>query len=144
MASHVNRQPGTGTWTYRSLLNNPDLSADFNSLEFGRANLKIEIAESGALTGKIYDTGWELDLKGSFQYGSPATLWFQGKGIVSGSLWVYDYLCYLVPQIPDGVNQVPAMAGSVTRAIPHPDGQGGTSPAGVVASFYAVLQPETK
>ena len=144
MASHANRKPGTGTWTYRSLLNNPDLSVDFNSLEFGRANLKIDIAESGALTGKIYDTGWELDLKGSFQYGSPATLWFQGTGIVSGSLWIYDYLCYLVPQIPDGVNQVPAMAGSVTRAIPHPDGQGGTSPAGVVASFYAVLQPETK
>lgn len=144
MASNANRKPGTGTWTYRSLLNNPDLSVDFNSLEFGRGNLKIDIAESGTLTGKIYDTGWELDLKGSFQYGNPATLWFQGTGIVSGSLWIYDYLCYLVPQIPDGVNQVPAMTGSVTRAIPHPDGQGGTSPAGVVASFYAVLQPETK
>jgi hypothetical protein len=129
-----------GTWTYRSLLNNPDLSVDFNSLEFGRANLTIEPAEPGTLIGKIFDTGWELELKGSVQYGNPATLWFQGSGVVNGSLWVYDYLCYVVPHIPNGINQVPALAGSITRAIPHPDGSGGTSPAGVVCSFYAVLQ----
>ena len=136
------KKPGAGTWTYRSLLNNPDLSVNFDTLEFGRANLAIAISEDNTITGKIYDTGWELKLKGSVQYGSPATLWFQGTGIVSGSLWIYDYLCYLVPLIPNGVDQVPALTGSVTRAIPHPDGQGGTSPAGVVCSFYAVLQPE--
>lgn len=133
---------GSGLWTYRSLLNNPDLSATFDSLEFGRGNLEIKTSLDGSLSGKIYDTGWELDLKGSFQYGNPATLWFQGSGIVSGSLWVYDYLCYVVPQIPNGVKQVPALVGAVTRAIPHPDGSGGTSPAGVVCSFYAVLQSE--
>ncbi|WP_296149856.1 hypothetical protein [uncultured Flavobacterium sp.] len=133
---------GSGLWTYRSLLNNPDLSATFDSLEFGRGNLEIKTSLDGSLSGKIYDTGWELDLKGSFQYGNPATLWFQGSGIVSGSLWVYDYLCYVVPQIPNGVKQVPALVGTVTRAIPHPDGSGGTSPAGVVCSFYAVLQSE--
>lgn len=131
---------GSGIWTYRSLLNNPDLSADFNSLEFGRGNLSIQTDVDGSLTGKIYDTGWELELKGSFQNGNPAALWFQGKGIVSGSLWIYDYLCYVVPSIPNGENQVPALVGSVTRAIPHPDGSGGTSPAGVVCSFYAVFQ----
>jgi hypothetical protein len=49
-------------------------------------------------------------------------------------------ICYVVPQIPNGENQIPALVGSVTRAIPHPDGQGGVSPAGVVCSFYAVLQ----
>lgn len=133
---------GSGLWTYRSLLNNPDLSATFDSLEFGRGNLEIKTSSDGSLSGKIYDTGWELDLKGSFQYGNPATLWFQGSGIVSGSLWVYDYLCYVVPQIPNGIKQVPALVGTVTRAIPHPDGSGGTSPAGVVCSFYAVLQSE--
>jgi hypothetical protein len=133
---------GTGIWTYRSLQNNPDLSVDFNSLEFGRGNLKITTLPNGTLLGKIYDTGWELDLKGSFCNGNPATLWFQGTGIVSGSLWVYDYLCYIAPHIPNGIHQIPALAGTVTRAIPHPDGQGGTSPAGVVCSFYAVLQPD--
>jgi hypothetical protein len=131
---------GSGIWTYRSLINNPDLTADFNSLEFGRGNLSIQTHPDGSLTGKIYDTGWELELKGSFQNGNPAALWFQGKGIVSGSLWIYDYLCYVVPFIPNGENQIPTLVGSVTRAIPHPDGSGGTNPAGVVCSFYAVLQ----
>lgn len=130
----------SGTWTYRSLLNNPDLSADFNSLEFGRANLFIETSADGKLSGRIYDTGWELELTGSIQYGSPATLWFQGKGMVDGSLWVYDYLCYVVPHIPNGLQQTPALVGSITRAVPHPNGNGGTSLAGVVCSFYAVLQ----
>src|SRR5579863_5159113 len=130
-----------GKWTYRSLLNDPILSTSFNNLEFGRANLIIESAEPGALKGKIFDTGWELSLKGSIQCGTPGTLWFQGMGVVSGSLWIYDYLCYAVPHIPNGIKQVPALVGSVTRTIPHPDGQGGTSPAGVVCSFYAVRQP---
>lgn len=134
------QQLPSGTWTYRSLINNPDLSVDFDSLEFGRGNLQIETS-NGILTGKIYDTGWELELTGSVQYGAPATLWFQGSGIVDGAPWIYDYLCYLVPHIPNGKDQIPALVGSVTRAIPHPNGNGGTSPAGVVCSFYAVLQP---
>ncbi|MFN0215145.1 MAG: hypothetical protein ACKVT2_12890 [Saprospiraceae bacterium] len=129
-----------GTWTYRSLLNNPDLSADFDSLEFGRANLRFDPAPPGIIQGLIYGDGWQLNLFGSIQYGTPGTVWFQGKGIVGGSEWIYDYLCYLVPNIPNGVNQVPAMVGSITRAIPHPSSGGGTSPAGVVASFYAVRQ----
>ena len=129
----------SGKWTYRSLLNNPDLSTDFNTLEFGRANLDLEIA-GGAIAGTIGGPGWELKLHGALQFGNPATLWFQGSGTVSGAPWIYDYLGYLVPQIPNGIGQTPAIAGSVTRAIPHPDGQGGTSPAGVVASFYAVRQ----
>lgn len=127
-------------WTYRSLLNNPDMSVPFNNLEFGLANLQIITTNNGILKGKIFGDGWSLELNGSVQSGTPSTLWFQGVGIVSGSLWIYDYLCYVVPHIPNGVQQVPALVGSVTRAIPHPDGQGGTSPAGVVASFYAVLQ----
>ena len=129
-----------GTWTYRSLINNPDLSKDFNSLEFGRANLKLTALPTGVLSGEIGDTGWKLDIKGSIQLGTPATLWFQGSGTIGGAPWIYDYLCYLVPAIPNGINQVPALVGSVTRAIAHPDGSGGISPAGVVASFYAVRQ----
>lgn len=127
-----------GAWTYRSLINDPDLSTNFDLLEFGRANLILKASPSGILTGEIGDTGWKLDIVGSIQLGTPATLWFQGSGVVSGSQWIYDYLCYVVPAIPNGIKQVPALVGSVTRAIPHPDGQGGTSPAGVVCSFYAV------
>lgn len=134
----------TGIWTYRSVLNNPDISIPFNDLEFGRGNLKIEAAEPGILKGSIYGPGWELELKGSIQDGAPATLWFQGSGEVNGAPWVYDYICYATPNIPNGKNQVPSLVGSVIRAIPHPNGSGGTNPAGVVASFYAVLQPLPK
>ncbi|HTI90424.1 MAG TPA: hypothetical protein VL727_07535 [Puia sp.] len=140
--SSKNSLPGSGLWTYRSLINNPDLAADFNSLEFGRGNLLIEVTQPGDLSGKIFGPGWELTLNGSAQFGTPATLWFQGSGVVDGSLWIYDYICYVVPHIPNGINQVPALVGSVTRAIPHPNGQGGTNPAGVVASFYAVQHLE--
>jgi hypothetical protein len=65
---------------------------------------------------------------------------FQGKGLVSGELWVYDYLGWLVPVWPnsDPSLQRAAIVGSVVRTVPHGSGDGGTAPAGVVASFYAV------
>jgi len=53
--------------------------------------------------------------------------------------WIYDYHAYLVPHWPNGVGQIAALVGSVIRTIPHSASQPGTvSPAGVVASFYAV------
>ena len=137
---------GTGQWAYRSFKNDPNLSHDLvqndNSycLEFGQGTLHIVTTADGKLTGTIGGEGWQLKLNGSVQLGNPATLWFRGSGTIGGAPWIYDYLCYVVPHIPEGVGQVPALVGSVTRAIPHPDGSGGTSPAGVVASFFAVYQ----
>ena len=128
----------TGTWTYRSFLNNPDLSVTPDKLLFGDGNIRIDPAPDGVFKGLIYGPGWQLDLFGSIQYGTPATVWFRGTGIVGGAEWIYDYLGYLVPTMPEGKNQVPAFVGSVTRAIPHPGDQGATNPAGVVCSFYAV------
>jgi hypothetical protein len=65
---------------------------------------------------------------------------FQGKGLVNGEQWVYDYTGWLVPAWPnsDATLQRAAIIGSVVRTVPHSSGSGGTSPAGVVASFYAV------
>jgi hypothetical protein len=142
----TNQYLGTGQWAYRSFNNDPNLSHDLvyqnNTYcpEFGQGTLRIVTDADGTLTGTIGGEGWQLDLKGSVQLGSPATLWFRGSGTIGGAPWIYDYLCYVVPHIPEGVKQVPALVGSVTRAIPHPDGSGGTSPAGVVASFFAVYQ----
>ncbi len=36
--------PFVGNWTYRSFLNDPDLSKSFNDLEFGRGTIVIEEA----------------------------------------------------------------------------------------------------
>lgn len=132
----------TGTWTYRSFLSNPDLNADFNSLEFGRGNIQINEAPMQTLDGRIYGPGWELELKGSIGYGNPFTLQFQGKGLVGGAEWIYNYLGYYVPNWMNGVDQRPALIGSIVRAIPHPTGPNGksTAPAGVVAQWIAVKQ----
>ena len=73
-----------GTWTYRSFVNNPDLSVPFNNLEFGRGNIRIDAAPMNEFKGLIYGEGWQLELNGSTNYGYPFVVRFQGKGIVGG------------------------------------------------------------
>lgn len=135
MSSIVN--PFVGKWTYRSLLNEPKIGTDFNDLEFGRATLVLEELSFEQVQGTIGGTGWSLSLYGSFSYGSPMGIRFQGKGTVGGEPWVYDYIGWLVPTWPnsDAAQQRSAIVGSVIRTVKH-----GSSPAGVVASFYAVRE----
>lgn len=137
----MNDNPFTGRWIYRSLLNDPEIGTDFSKLEFGRADLVIEAGAMEQLTGTIGGTGWSLALHGSRSYGTPMQVRFQGKGLVAGAEWVYDYIGWLVPVWPNSTSaqQRPAIVGSVTRTVPHPS-NGGVAPAGVVASFYAVRQ----
>jgi hypothetical protein len=136
----MSKNPFVGSWTYRSLLNDFDPAKPFNDLEFGVGTIVIEEAAEELLTGTIGGDGWSLALHGSRAYGSPMQVRFQGKGVVSGAEWIYDYIGWLVPVWPNSTDtqQRPAIVGSVVRTIPHPDGSGGVSPAGVVASFYAV------
>jgi hypothetical protein len=131
--------PFVGSWTYRSFLNDPDVNKAFNDLEFGRGTIVIEEAPMPTLKGTIGGPGWSLALKGARAYGNPMHVRFQGVGIVNGEKWIYDYEGYLVPDWPNGVDQVPAIVGSVIRTIPHSGSQPNTvHPAGVVGSFYAV------
>ena len=126
-----------GSWTYRSFLNNPDLSADFASLEFGRANLKINLDQEGTIKGTIGDTGWSLDVTGNRLPTNPLSISFRGQGIVNGETWIYDYLGYLIPMWSDGINQIPVLVGSIVRVVTHSNGQ---AQAGEVASWIAVHQ----
>jgi hypothetical protein len=135
--------PFVGTWTYRSLINDPNVNTDFAKLEFGRGTLVITASSSTTLGGTIGGPGWSLDLHGSFGYGSPGQVRFQGRGLVGGEEWIYDYIGWLVPVWPNSNDtlQRAAIVGSVVRTIPHSSSKPGTvSPAGVVASFYAVRQ----
>ena len=127
-----------GHWSYRSWLNDTDLATEPNDLLFGKGTIVIEEGPMEILTGTIGGQGWSLDLHGSRSYGNPMTVRFRGAGVVSGAEWIYAYVGYLVPEWPDGVNQKTAMVGSIVRVIPHPSGNGGVAPAGVVASWYAV------
>jgi hypothetical protein len=129
-----------GDWTYRSFNNNPDESATFDSLEFGAGTIRVDASEINEFKGLIFGPGWSLNLKGSSNWGNPFEVRFQGTGTVGGAPWVYDYVGYVIRPWPNGVNQRMAMVGSIVRTIPHPDGAGGTAPAGVVASWIAVKQ----
>jgi hypothetical protein len=132
--------PFVGKWTYRSLLNDPNAALGFDKLEFGVGTIEIKEAPPALLAGTIGGEGWSLVLRGSRSYGSPAQVRFQGKGLVGGEEWIYDYIGWLVPVWPSSTSELDraAIVGSVTRTIPHSSASGGIAPAGVVASFYAV------
>ena len=127
-----------GVWTYRSFLNDPDVTTDFDALEFGRGNIRVDPAPMNAFRGLIYGPGWSLTLKGSTSWGNPFEVRFEGRGVVGGEEWVYDYVGYVVRPWPNGINQRPAIVGSIVRTVPHASGTGGIAPAGVVCSWIAV------
>jgi hypothetical protein len=132
-----------GNWTYRSFLSDPDLTTKFNDLEFGRGTIRIDEAPFGTFKGVIGGPGWSLDLNGSTNFGDPFSVRFQGEGVVSGEKWIYDYVGYVIRPWPNGVNQRPAIVGSIVRTIPHTgESKGTVAPAGVVASFIAVRQDD--
>lgn len=127
----------TGIWSYRSLINNPDLEVPFNDLRFGAGTLELSEPSLGKIGGSLGGTGWSLNLDGTFSPGKPPVLRWQGRGIIGGEEWVYDYLGYQISDWPEGVDQVDALAGSIIRTVPH---SGGTAEAGFVATWYAVRQ----
>lgn len=138
-----------GTWDYRSYNNYTFDQEQTNkkgesNLPFGSGTIIITPSSvPNQVTGSIGDPGrtsWELQLTGSINYGDPFTARFQGKGVVGGNQWIYEYVCYMVNPWQNGVDQVPAFVGSVIRQIPHPGSDGSIHPAGVVASFFCVKQ----
>jgi hypothetical protein len=144
MSQNPNIGSLVGTWTYRSFLNDPDLSTPYNQYLFGSGYITIEDAPMGVFKGKIGDTGWSLELNGSINYGDPYNLRFRGTGIVGGEEWIYSYVGHVIAPWNNGVNQVPAIVGSVIRDIPHSSGvPGGVAPAGVTASWIAVWKSKT-
>jgi len=81
VAQHPNIGSLVGLWSYRSLLNDPDLSTASDQLEFGRGRIAVEDAPMGVFAGRMHGTGWSLTLIG---YGSPWAIRFQGRGVVGG------------------------------------------------------------
>jgi hypothetical protein len=130
--------PFVGRWTYRSYHNDPD--PELSRQPFGTGTLVLDEADYGHLSGSLLGGGgWTLSLVGGYTYGNPFALRFQGSGDIGGERWVYDYVGYLVPIWPNGVDQRAAIVGSVIRTVPHNNGQ---EPAGYSASFIAVKQVE--
>jgi hypothetical protein len=151
----------TGTWVYRSWNNDTNLASTPDSLVFGNGYIEIAPSPINEFSGLIYGPknannpnpfdkpfSWELQLKGSTNFGNPAAVRFQGKGVIDGNEWIYNYIGYVVPPWQNGINEKPAIVGSIVRVVPHPsgsvdsNGQPVIHPAGVVASWYAVKMDE--
>ena len=137
----------SGKWTYRSYVNSPVLvDGDANralQMIFGEGVFTFDTPTSTTLKGTLdMGGGFVLDLEGTVQPtaqgGAPVTVEIIGTGRANTPTagWEYDYYGYLAYRWPNGVNQVPALVGSVIRAKPH-----NGAPAGFVASFIAVKQP---
>lgn len=133
----------SGTWTYRSFLNNPELTGGdpekLTALLFAEGTWTAEDAAPDVFQGQLsFGANSVMDLSGVI---TPATdvngahVHIVGKGRpgTSTEYLFYDYDGSLTEHWPNGVNQVAAITGSVIRVKPH-DGQ----PAGLVASFIAV------
>jgi FtsP/CotA-like multicopper oxidase with cupredoxin domain/peroxiredoxin len=139
LGARTDQSPFTGKWTYRSFRSNPNLSVPANDLLFGQGTMDLRVPTPGQLAGTLGGDGWQLTLTGNVTGGNPASIRFQGKGTVGGEEWVYDYLGYLVPPWPNGVDQRPAIVGTIVRTVPH---SGGTATAGYVAQWIAVKQDQ--
>ena len=139
-----------GKWTYRSFHNNPapilattekSVAAD-NALNliFAEAVFTFEIPSSTSLKGTIDWPGGGLDLQGTIRSDAAGALNVEitgtGRAGTGTAGWEYDYRGALAYNWPNGVNQTPALVGSVIRAKQH-----GGAAAGYVGSFIAVKQP---
>lgn len=124
-----------GTWTYRSFRRDPNIDTEFNDLRFGAGTMVLEETGAGRIGGTLGGPGWSLGLTGWCSFGNPNTLRLQGHGEIGGEPWTYDYLGYLAPPWPNGVDERPSILGTIVRTIDH---SGGAAPAGFVASWIAV------
>jgi hypothetical protein len=129
--------PVLGSWTYRSFINDPDIFKDFNTLEFGRGDLIIEQLAPGIFTGRLsFGDTYQFRLSGLSTFDFPCSVRFQGVGDTKDSYGqVYDYVGFFSPMWSNGIEQRPALLGSVVRTVPHSEGR---AKAGHVSSWIAV------
>jgi hypothetical protein len=122
----------SGSWTYRSFLNEhrpiyETASPTANGLILQEAVLRLETPTDRTVRGAIEWPGRSLDVQGTI-YGFPSI--FQITG--TGGGWEYRYQGFLTTDWERGVNQRPALVGSVIHVLPPP--------GGYVTPFIAVKQ----
>lgn len=134
----------TGSWTYRSFRNDAaPVDGDPNkalALFFAEAEFRFTAVTPGAFNGVIDWGSGGLDMTGTMLAGStdmPNAFSIVGVGRPGTQTegWRYEYNGAVAYRWPAGVQQVPALIGSVIRALPH-----NGAPAGYTASFIAVRQ----
>ena len=143
----MSANPFVGKWSYRSFYNDPTFHVDkqgnddFNVLELGFGTLVIKEAGPQELGGTIGGDGWSLKLKGSMADGNPGQVRFQGKG--NGRRQRVDLRLHRLAGA--GVAQRHRSSGGrwwAPSSAPSrtPTAAAASRAAGVVGSWYAVLQ----
>jgi hypothetical protein len=129
--------PLVGRWTYRSFMANPDISVNFEELEFGRGELLVEYISAGVFVGRlILAEEFSFRLSGVVGPGDPPTISFKGVGDGADSNGqLYEYFGCLMPLWPHDRKQRPTIVGTVIRATPPgPD----KAPPGLASNFIAL------
>lgn len=128
-----------GTWSYRSLHDDPDLTKPFNDLRFGAGAIEITEVGYDQIVKATLDMGsnYKLDVTGEIkrESGRVTGIYLKGEGIKGTETegWIYEYFGNLVYRWPNGIDQKNVISGSVIRSVKH-----GDAPAGYVATFYMV------
>lgn len=131
-----------GVWVYRSMLNAPEMAADFNKLAVWEAELSLDVTDDGRIHGFLGERPAQaqgnepyLTVEGRLESGNPLRVAWRAKGRPGSEFegWIYDYVGYLMPGWTDASRPRAVVTGTVIRTVPH-----GKAPAGSVFSFYAV------
>jgi hypothetical protein len=132
----------SGTYTYRSFINEPQVVGDFSTLQFAEAELTLFAALDGSVTGILsWPTAADdsaravMDIDGQIVTREPLLVRFEGIGRKGSAIETFDYRyeLTLARHWPETTKPRTCLVGSVIRAKDH-----GTAKAGVTASVVAV------
>jgi hypothetical protein len=132
-----------GSWTYRSLLNDPDWKLSFDQLQFASAIMDLKTVGKDSITGILY---WAdnpkrgLTISGKYYFQDTVVCYSligTGSAALGTTGWQYDYKGYVVSKWANGIQQADVLVGSTVRAKPH-----NGAPAGMVATTYMVRRQQ--
>ena len=129
--------PFVGNWIYRSFINDPKATDNFNDIRLWQADLTLKADQDGTLSGELAADNYHLKVSGSCDLRkSPATirLWALGVDGTETQGWRYDYEGVASHRWTTGDAQRPVITGSVIRTLPHAPNRD----AGLVYAFVAV------
>lgn len=139
------QSPFVGSWSYRSITNDPDIAKELDDIQMQKIILTLEEPEFGRLGGTMgpEDGSYSLELRGEYYYGEPFSFRLRSFGSAGPNVWIHDNIGYLVPSwyrytLDGSVNQKPVIVGSVMRVHEHLTPTGGKARAGLVGTFYAI------
>jgi len=140
--AHMEPYKLSGTLTYRSFINEPQVVGDFSKLQFAEAELTLFATLSGSVSGILsWPTNDDdsaravMDINGQIDAREPLLVRLEGIGRKGSAIEAFDYRyeLTLARHWPETTQPRTCLVGSVIRAKDH-----GTAKAGVTASVIAV------